>query len=212
MKDIDAEAFYDLAGLEPGHAAALHFARELRIYRLRAGMRQHELADAIRYSRVLIVKIERGQRVPTADLCTRCDAVLNAGGAIERAGELVRALRGYRDSSVAAIAEQARELLAHIPRPRTNCEEVELHELRRRVPVGFALLGAATDGRHGWMIDAHGTVDPDGAVWVWPVGGEPAEAKRWVSVAEAAAAHSALILWAGGGVEDPAGIDDSPSQ
>jgi helix-turn-helix protein len=69
------------------------FGEELRKRRLSAGLSLAALADRVFYTKGYLSKVENGLKPPTADLAARCDAALDAGGALStlvRAGDAPR--------------------------------------------------------------------------------------------------------------------------
>jgi transcriptional regulator with XRE-family HTH domain len=58
------------------------FGIELRRARLAAGLSLSRFATLVHYSKGYLSKIETGAMPPTTDLARRCDAALNAGGAL----------------------------------------------------------------------------------------------------------------------------------
>lgn len=70
------------------------FGAMLRFYRTRARLSQEQLGALVHFSGDLVGKIENGQRSPTEEFTTACDAVpeLGADGAL---GELRKRLGGY---------------------------------------------------------------------------------------------------------------------
>lgn len=60
------------------------WGRELRYYRQRAGLKQIELSEKIRYSVSLISQIETGQTPATPEFATACDDALDTDGALSR--------------------------------------------------------------------------------------------------------------------------------
>lgn len=73
LQTVDAE----LSPLE-------RFGAALRLWRDNRGLSQAGLARVVLVHRDLIAKIERGRRWPTYDLVLRCEATLDAGGALAR--------------------------------------------------------------------------------------------------------------------------------
>jgi transcriptional regulator with XRE-family HTH domain len=72
------------------------FASELRRYRLVRRLTQEQLAERINYSAGLVSMIETLRRPPNRDFTTRCDEVLETGGALLRLWPLLtrEAFRG----------------------------------------------------------------------------------------------------------------------
>ncbi len=68
------------------------FGSMLRFYRTRAGLSQTDLGALLHFSGDLISKIEKGQRMPTEEFMTACDAVsgLNTGGALTELRSLMK--------------------------------------------------------------------------------------------------------------------------
>ncbi|MBC6457610.1 helix-turn-helix domain-containing protein [Actinomadura sp. HBU206391] len=60
------------------------WGRELRHYRLAAGLTQTRLGELIHFSESLISGIETGQLPASADFAQICDEALNTGGALSR--------------------------------------------------------------------------------------------------------------------------------
>ncbi|MCW2901299.1 MAG: transcriptional regulator, family [Streptosporangiaceae bacterium] len=60
------------------------WGRELRHYRLAAGLTQTHLSDRVHFSESLISGIETGQLPASADFARACDEALVTGGALER--------------------------------------------------------------------------------------------------------------------------------
>ena len=68
------------------------FGAMLRRYRVKAGMSLEQLGARVYLSDDMVGKIENGQRVPTEQFTTACDAVaeLNTGGALTELRELLK--------------------------------------------------------------------------------------------------------------------------
>ncbi|WP_213454701.1 helix-turn-helix domain-containing protein [Rhizomonospora bruguierae] len=72
------------AELRP-HASARHFlGAELRCWRQQRGLSLARLAALVYVSPDLLGKIEKAERVASLDVMTRCDQVLETGGALAR--------------------------------------------------------------------------------------------------------------------------------
>src|SRR5262245_11506716 len=61
------------------------FVVELRKWRGIRGMSQAKLAQALKYDRSYVSKVETGQEWPAIDFARRADAVLQAGGTLHHA-------------------------------------------------------------------------------------------------------------------------------
>jgi transcriptional regulator with XRE-family HTH domain len=61
-------------------SAGHRFGAELRRWRLARRLSQRTLGELIWYSPEIVAKVEKGERWPTLDLVTRCDAALSTGG------------------------------------------------------------------------------------------------------------------------------------
>lgn len=75
--------------LDPGMSPLTFFGAELRRYRTEKGWSQEKLAEQINYSLSLVGMIENARRVPSRDFATRCDEVLETGGALMRLWPLI---------------------------------------------------------------------------------------------------------------------------
>jgi transcriptional regulator with XRE-family HTH domain len=64
---------------------SVDFVAELRRWRDLRGMSQARLAQALKYDRSYISKVETGQEWPAVDFARRADSVLQAGGALQHA-------------------------------------------------------------------------------------------------------------------------------
>lgn len=64
---------------------ALDFVAELRKWRGARGLSQAKLAQALKYDRSYISKVETGQEWPAIDFARRADQVLRAGGSLQHA-------------------------------------------------------------------------------------------------------------------------------
>lgn len=60
--------------------ATRQFRRELRRWRVRAGLTQRALAARIRFSRETVAAVEAGRRYGSQELAVRCDEALDTGG------------------------------------------------------------------------------------------------------------------------------------
>src|SRR5687767_10564294 len=83
-----------LTGTLPGNATASavrRFGLELRRWRTDRGLTQRDLAVRVRYSRETIAAVEQARRYGSQELAERCDAALEAGGALIRLWPLVEA-------------------------------------------------------------------------------------------------------------------------
>ncbi|MDF5756468.1 helix-turn-helix transcriptional regulator [Spongiactinospora sp. TRM90649] len=93
------------------------WGRELRHYRLAAGLTQAQLAKLIHFSESLISGIETGQLPAGRDFAEQCDRVLNTGGALARLldwrrGQLIPPWFGkWRDKEQAALTIRSYEPL-----------------------------------------------------------------------------------------------------
>src|SRR5882724_481299 len=58
------------------------FGKELRRLRTDAGLSLAQLSRLVHYSKGYLSKIETGARLPSAAVASRCDAAVNAGGAL----------------------------------------------------------------------------------------------------------------------------------
>jgi transcriptional regulator with XRE-family HTH domain len=74
------------------------FGAELRHYRTSAGLSQEQLGVRISFSGDLVGKVENGQRAPTDEFTTACDAVpeLKTDGALTRLREHLKETLKYR--------------------------------------------------------------------------------------------------------------------
>jgi transcriptional regulator with XRE-family HTH domain len=82
-----------LSELSPYASARHFFGAEVRLRRLAAGLSQDHLAEQVITATSTVNKVELARRFPSADFATRCDAVLNAGGALIRLHQLAMAER-----------------------------------------------------------------------------------------------------------------------
>src|SRR5215472_5151608 len=71
--------------LHPDQSALHRFGYELRRWRKLRGLSQGRLGEHALVSGALIQRIEVGERNPSRDLAERCDAALDANGAIMEA-------------------------------------------------------------------------------------------------------------------------------
>ncbi|MFD4135210.1 helix-turn-helix domain-containing protein [Streptomyces goshikiensis] len=69
---------------EPADGSALPFPAQLRRLRALRGLSLADLARRTHYSKGYLSKIETGAKPPTADVASRCDEVLGAGGELLR--------------------------------------------------------------------------------------------------------------------------------
>ncbi|MGH3916964.1 MAG: helix-turn-helix domain-containing protein [Pseudonocardiaceae bacterium] len=67
------------------------FGAELRWWRVRVGLSHDRLGALVNYSGDLVGKVEKAERVPTAELAQACDEVLGTEGALGRLVGLVEA-------------------------------------------------------------------------------------------------------------------------
>jgi hypothetical protein len=58
------------------------FGRELRRLRMDAGLSLAQLSQLVHYSKGYLSKIETGAKLPSVAVASRCDAAVNAGGAL----------------------------------------------------------------------------------------------------------------------------------
>lgn len=70
--------------LDPMESLAALIGYELRRHRLNAGKTQEQVARGINYSPALVGSVETATKVPSLDLCRRCDNYLDTGGILER--------------------------------------------------------------------------------------------------------------------------------
>jgi transcriptional regulator with XRE-family HTH domain len=75
---------HPLAELSPYRSLWHFLGAELRVWRLRRGLAQDALGLRVHASGDLVRKVEVGERTPTAELITACDAVLDTGGVLSR--------------------------------------------------------------------------------------------------------------------------------
>jgi transcriptional regulator with XRE-family HTH domain len=66
--------------LTPQASAGHRFGAELRRWRLARQLTQRALAQRVWHSQEIVAKVEKGERWPSWDLATRCEAALSAGG------------------------------------------------------------------------------------------------------------------------------------
>lgn len=188
---------------------AVHFANELRIYREQADMNREELAEKVDCSAAIIAALEAGERLPTDDLCARVDEVLATGGALGRLCPLVRDEQRVNVRHGRMLGGDTDHACTELPEPLDGGpSRQEVGEVIGALPRMFALVGRGCadmvgNGPWPWTVDAHG-VCYGCRVWTWPPRGTVGDGAAWSSVAEAARAHAALVVWADGGVEDPA--------
>lgn len=87
------------------YASAQHFlGAELRHRRVAAGLSQRAFADRLFVHETLVGKVELGQRYLSLSLAQRCDAELEAGGALVRLHGLAEAERATRAQSTVSAA------------------------------------------------------------------------------------------------------------
>jgi transcriptional regulator with XRE-family HTH domain/tetratricopeptide (TPR) repeat protein len=107
--------------LIPDRSPLDRFGYELRTWRKRRGLSQERVGALVHVSGALLHRIEIGERRPSLDLATRCDAVLGADGALVRAWEHfsaaaaqdTRTRRVDTDTSASGI-DKARDQLATV--------------------------------------------------------------------------------------------------
>ncbi len=82
--------------LDPGASPVALFGAELRYYRTAAGLSQEQLGEKVGYSGALVGAVETARRIPTEDFAQRCDAALDAGGALARVRERLKDYMKYQ--------------------------------------------------------------------------------------------------------------------
>ncbi|MGW3914313.1 helix-turn-helix domain-containing protein [Streptomyces sp. NPDC005070] len=108
--------------------------RQIRLWREAAGMRVVEFGRAIGYGEDLVRKVERGARIPRADLLDRADDVLNAGGRLRAFKEdMEKARYPKKVRELKMLEERAVELLLY--------SNHNIHGLLQTPEYARALLG-----------------------------------------------------------------------
>jgi transcriptional regulator with XRE-family HTH domain len=98
------------ARLQPLVSIRHYFGAELRAWRQLRGLSLAQLGEMVHNSGDLLGKIEKAQRWPREDLVCRCDAALEACGALVRLYRLVQFQGVRRDAeSIATHADRAAE-------------------------------------------------------------------------------------------------------
>jgi len=113
------------------------FGGELRRLREQRGLSLNKFATLVHYDPGYLSKVENGRKPPSALLAARCDAELDAGGALS------------------ALASAAR---TRTPRHRADPDELQAAELARRVAATD--LGAETLARLESAVDDIATAYP----------------------------------------------------
>ena len=70
--------------LTPARSAAHAFGAELRRRRVERGLSQAGLGEMVHHSAALVGKIEKAERLPSAEFCALVDATLDTGGILSR--------------------------------------------------------------------------------------------------------------------------------
>jgi transcriptional regulator with XRE-family HTH domain len=99
--------------LTPQVSAGHRFGAELRRWRLARQLTQRALARRVWHSQEILAKVEKGERWPSWDLATRCDAALTTGGQLAALWpdvERERLTRDRRRTKRKVPAEQQRSL------------------------------------------------------------------------------------------------------
>ncbi|GAB2880378.1 helix-turn-helix transcriptional regulator [Streptomyces deserti] len=102
--------------MEDEEAAAIvrTVARQIKLWREAAGLKQAELGAAIGYGEDMVSSVERGRRIPKPDFLDKADEVLGAGGklaAMKEDVEKARYPKTVRD--LAKLEDEAVELGAY---------------------------------------------------------------------------------------------------
>jgi transcriptional regulator with XRE-family HTH domain len=99
--------------LTPQVSAGHRFGAELRRWRLARQLTQRALARRVWHSQEILAKVEKGERWPSWDLATRCDAALTTEGQLAALWpdvERERLTRDRRRTKRKVPAEQQRSL------------------------------------------------------------------------------------------------------
>ena len=86
-----------LRPLTPQASAGHRFGAELRRWRLARHVTQRALAQRVWHNQEILAKVEKGDRWPSWDLATRCDAALSTGGQLAALWPHVECERLARD-------------------------------------------------------------------------------------------------------------------
>ncbi|WP_326807758.1 helix-turn-helix transcriptional regulator [Streptomyces sp. NBC_01775] len=82
------------SGLEDDSDAVLQaVSRQIKLWRLAAGLKQAELGAAIGYGEEMVSAVERGRRLPKPEFLDNADGVLGAGGKLSAMKEDVKQAR-----------------------------------------------------------------------------------------------------------------------
>lgn len=78
-RDMDSRRPED----EPGTGVVHAFGRQLKLFRIRAGLERPELGERTGYSAATIAAFEQGRRIPSPKFIDQADELLGAGGVLE---------------------------------------------------------------------------------------------------------------------------------
>lgn len=99
---------------EPGSGVLLVFGRQLKRFRVRAGLERAEFGSRTGYSGSTIASFEQGRRIPPPKFIDRADEILDAGGVLqEMKEEVARAQYPAFFRDAARLEREAVELLVY---------------------------------------------------------------------------------------------------
>jgi transcriptional regulator with XRE-family HTH domain len=137
-----------------GSASMRMFGAVVRALRESRGVTTKDLADAVGYSQSLIIKVERGERMPPPDFVTRAEPLIGGGEVMQRAaahlerGEFPSWFEPYADLERSAVSLytystlvlhgllQTRDYASAVLGAR--CPLLETDEVQRRVEARIA--------------------------------------------------------------------------
>jgi len=127
------------------------FGSELRRLRLARELSQEQLAAQVMHSRALVTAVELGERWPPQDLATRCDEVLQTGGALNRLWPLVDS--EHRTATALLAGDRLADVRATVLRlavlTGTDLSVLSVREADQPEPAVPPPAGTATDPVRG---------------------------------------------------------------